>query len=681
MASGSNNDSTQKQPNRPADRSRSTRGMPAGSGGASSGDDVDFGAFVSERVRSASERLKGGEGARTGGTPTETGTPPAGRPAEPTPAAATPTPRQRPSRYWRDSLKQKTGEEIDPPGETSQRFLASGAPRRDPGHEEPEDGGGDDGGAWWAPLMGSGDGDGRNRLLLLALVALLVLALLIFGITRLIGNGDNGGDQDDLTPVPTLATDEDTPDSTPAPPQQGVDAGPTETPEIRRGGDNVLAPPGSRDPDEGTPAGSSPEFESEVARSCTGECLVRLIDADATEVLRETGNRPSFVGGDVAWLVVTPDEAEALDARGQVALIANSSQTYNLYVVTSPQGGVDPAAVTPYGTIVDAIGVHTLVSFATVPAPVKGLLDSGYEVNKLMPAPPAEIAGPVGARPTASSVDPGALTGAVDTDRLARVMRDLSSIGELDNSGLGTRYYALPGNQIAADYLFQELESYGLDVWYEDFVTWDGLLLVNVVAEVPGRDRSEMYAVMSHIDSFNTGSPRQAPGADDNATGMAVNLETARVLAGYELQHPVRFVFVNAEEVGIQGALAWARQANAEGANVRGVLNIDSVGSARQYAYVVTNANGSSAWLQDVLSEVNDRYGLGQVIQHFQDPDIIADDNMLRDEGIDAVMIARELYGWTPFHHTNDDTMANVSVTSVENMTHLTLLSIVRLAG
>jgi hypothetical protein len=333
-----------------------------------------------------------------------------------------------------------------------------------------------------------------------------------------------------------------------------------------------------------------------------------------------------------------------------------------------------------YGDVLDAIGVHTLVAFASVPAPVKGLLESGYEVNKLMPAPARDEAD-LPARTPVSGVDGDALMGAVDSDKLEATIDDLSSMGELDHSGLGTRYYALPGNQIAADYLYQELESYGLEVWFEDFVSWDGLLLVNVVAEIPGRDDSESYAVMSHFDSFNTTNPRQAPGADDNATGISVNLETARVLAGYEMEHPVRFVFVNAEEVGIQGALAWARRANAEGLSVRGVLNVDSVGSARQYSYVVTNANDTSSWLQREMSEVNEDYGLGQTIQHMDDPDIIADDNMLRDEGIDAVMIARELYGWTPFHHTAEDTMANVSIDSVTSMTYLTTLTIVRLAG
>lgn len=687
MASGSNDDTNQRK--RSIDRSQPTRGTSSGPGAprartTSSGDDVDFGAFVSERVRSASERLKGSD-VETPGPVSDAPPTAVSKPAGPTPMP-TPARRERPSRYWRDSLKQTTGEEVEPVGESTQRFLGAGASRRRPAGEQPgEDDGGDDGGGpWWASLMGSDDDDGgRRRLLLLALIGLVVLALIIFGITRLLGGDENGGGDGNPTPAPTVAAgDDETPTSTPTTPQgpgigTGTEADPTETPEIRRGGDNQLAPPGD---DEGTPAGSRIDYESEVARSCTGECLVRLIDAEATEVLQETGNRPSFVGGDVAWLVVSPDEAEELDGKGELALVANDPQTYNLYVITAPQGSVDPATAAEYGEVVDAIGVHSLLAFDVVPAPVKGLLEAGYEVNKLAPAPPLEIAAK-GDRPAIANVAPDALMGAVDAGNLTRTITDLSSTGELDSSGLGTRYYALPGNQIAADYLFQELESYGLRVWYEDFVSWDGLLLVNVVAEAPGQDDSESFAVMSHFDSFSTSNPRQAPGADDNSTGMAVNLETARILAGYELEHPVRFVFVNAEEVGIQGALAWSRRANAEGINVQGVLNVDSIGSARQGGYVVTNAGGSSTWLQDLLSDVNDEHGLGQVMQHLQNPEIIADDDMVRQEGIDAVMIARELYGWTPFHHTADDTMANVSIGSVETMTYLTLLSVVRLAG
>jgi hypothetical protein len=693
MASGSNGDKSQRdrfgargQP--PRDTAPGGSNVPP-SRPASGADDVDFGAFVSERVRSASERLKSGQ---PSGTPT-TRTPIAG-PSAPEPAEAdepTPIRRRRPSRYWRDSLKDQGGNEAEEEsGESSQRFLGGASSRRygeEGPHDDEEPGDGDDGngGEWWRRYMSPDDDGGNQRLILLVLAALLVLALLVFGLTRILGNGDDGGE--DPVPTPTESViqqtgpdGEETQVSTP-PVTTGETEEPeaTETPEIRRGGDNQLSPPGGGDDDE-TPGASRDAYESEVARACTAECLVRLISPDATNILEETGNRPSFVGGDVAWAVVSPDEAEELHGEAEIALIADSHETYNLYVITSPDGAVDPAVSAKYGQVIDAIGVHALVAFSQVPAPISTLVSGGYEVHKLMPAPPESVASADDRQPLDVG-RAGELMDQVDPGRIERTIADLMAIGELDNSGLGTRYYALPGNQIAADYLFQELESYGLEVSFEDFISWDGLLLVNVVAELPGRDDSQAYAVMSHFDSFNnTTTPRQAPGADDNATGMAVNLETARILADWELDHPVRFVFVNAEEVGIQGATAWAKRANATGDNIGGVLNVDSVGSARQGPYVVTNADNGSSWLQGAMSDVNERYGLGQVIQHLQDDVIVADDNMVRDEGIPAVMIARELYGWTPFHHTPEDTMTNVSIDSVTTMTYLTLLTTVHLA-
>lgn len=696
MASGSNGDKNQRdrfgsRGQQPRDTAPGDSNVPPSRPPAGA-DDVDFGAFVSERVRSASERLKSGQ---PSGTPSSRIPDPG--PSTPEPAEASePTPirRRRPSRYWRDSLKQQTGDEIEEEtGESSQRFLGGASSRRyeDEGTHDDEEtgsGGNGNGGEWWRRYMSPEDGDGNQRLILLSLAALIILAILIFGLTRLFGDGDDGGE--DPVPTPTESviertgpgggdTEVSTPPVTTGPVDETEEPEATETPEIRRGGDNQLAPPGGDDDDE-TPGASRDSYESEVARACTAECLIRLISPDATDILEETGNRPSFVGGDVAWAVVDPDEAEELHGEAEIALVADSHETYNLYVITSPDGAVDPAVGAQYGEVIDTIGVHALVAFNQVPAPISSLVSAGYEVHKLMPAPPESVASGGDREPL--DVDrAGELIDQVDSRRIERTIADLMAIGELDNSGLGTRYYALPGNQIAADYLFQELESYGLEVWFEDFISWDGLLLVNVVAELPGRDDSQAFAVMSHFDSFNnTTSPRQAPGADDNATGMAVNLETARILADWELEHPVRFVFVNAEEVGIQGATAWAKRANSSGVNIGGVLNVDSVGSARQGPYVVTNADNGSSWLQGVMSDVNERYGLGQVIQHLQDDVIVADDNMVRDEGIPAVMIARELYGWTPFHHTPEDTMANVSIDSVTTMTYLTLLTTVHLA-
>ncbi len=231
---------------------------------------------------------------------------------------------------------------------------------------------------------------------------------------------------------------------------------------------------------------------------------------------------------------------------------------------------------------------------------------------------------------------------------------------------------------IAAEYLFQRMESYGMRAWYEEFLTPEGFLLVNVVGEVPGRDPSAIYGVLTHYDTMSP-DPYNSPGADDNATGIAAALEIARILSGYELEHPVRLIFVSAEEVGIIGADQFARRAVSEGTPYEGIFNIDSVGSDRQGQLLVLNADSSSAWMEELIVRINEAYGLGQEMLVRQNPGIVADDNKLRDQGLEAVMVARELYGWSPVHHSPEDLADRVSIPNTATTTMLILLSVASL--
>lgn len=632
---------------------------------------LDFGEFVSRSVRSSADRFKqSGDQEATSRRQTIRATPK----DDDTPA---PTPRKRSPRYWRDSLREsRASSESGPPG---RRFAD---PHID-GDREVEDDGGDNGGnvPIWGRFYG-GDGDGPDRRMLAYFVAGLVLVLiLILILVQVLGGDDDNGEE---TPTETPATTEviapggQTPGTPRSMEPTEVPTGPepTATSEVRRGGDNQLG--GDDDDDEGTPEARAPITGSEVASQCTDRCLVRAEADDIANTLEKTGNRPSFSGDGVAWVIASPEDIAEIDADADVALVRDNAETLSLYMLTVPQGG-DPALAANYGEVIDERGAYRLVDFEALPARVTTLIDNGFLVHKVMPAPPESPAGP-GSRPPIANADAGSLMGQVSDANIRETISTLQQTNAPDGSVLGSRYYTVPGNQMAADYLFRQLESYGLDVWYEDFLTPEGILLVNVVGEVPGADNSAVYAVMAHLDSINVNGGEAAPGADDNSSGMSVTLEIARVLGQYELQHPVRFVFVNAEEVGILGATAWARQANAEGVAIDGVFNVDSVGSARQGRLMVLNSDAASQWLQDILLDTNAAYGLGQEILSRQNPIIVADDNMVRDEGINAVMIARELYGWTSIHHSSDDVIENVSIDNVLTTTYLVLLSVVELA-
>jgi Zn-dependent M28 family amino/carboxypeptidase len=312
-----------------------------------------------------------------------------------------------------------------------------------------------------------------------------------------------------------------------------------------------------------------------------------------------------------------------------------------------------------------------------VPANVKALTDWGIQVDKVVPAPPLDIA--IAQEPTAlSSIEIGALIDDVAGNNIEQTILDLQAMGSTDGSGIGSRYYTTIGNSQAAEYLFNRLESYGLKVWYEDFLSWEGYLMVNVVGEIPGSDASAIYGVMAHFDTIAS-DINSSPGADDNATGLSASLEIARILSAYELHHPLRVIFVNVEEVGIVGSEKFAERAKSEGTPYEGIYNLDSVGAARQYSYLVLNGNSETDWMADLYIRLNDAYGLGQQINSQDNPAIVADDNRLRDNGIDSLMVARELYGQSPYHHTGSDKIDTLSIEGVVSCAQLTLLSLAAL--
>lgn len=643
---------------------------------APQGEDVDFGAFVSSRVRASADRLKG-----KGGAPKTDGSsvPSAGSPSRPSASAPSgggerpaATPRTRPSRYWRDSAGSAEG-----PAATTTGASPRGGRSRDPLPPEDDEffADGEDAGRGMGNSVAAAqawvreNSEGRPWFLP-ALVGggVLVLILLIWLLSQL-GGGGGGGD---VTPTATSQPVIGVPDTTTTvtvesgvpTPTQPV-AAPTES--VRTGGDN------QRTNESGTPAAQGAIWEQ-----CPTSCLVRVNLPGDSPVLASFGARPSYSSGSWSWIVAPPGTVSDIAAKADnVTMVQPEAETLRLYAVTIPDDVSSDDRVREYGAIVDSVDDVRLIETESAPGKVGPLADAGYVVEKLAPGPiagsgrPAELA-------KLASTDIGTLTPLISNANIEQTIRDLQGMGSGDGSGIGSRYYSLAGNQMAADYLFQRLEAYGLRVWYEDFITPDGLLLVNIVSELPAADSSKIYGLMAHMDT-TANPPGVSPGADDNATGVAASLEIVRILSGYELKHPVRVVFTNAEDSGLLGSDAWAKKVVRDKTPIEGVFNIDSVGSTRQGEAIILNGDGASAWMMDLMVRVNDAYGIGNAVWPNQNDKIVADDNYVRAQGIEAIMIARELFGQSPYHHTANDVIDHVSIDQVTKTTAVVLLSIASL--
>jgi len=119
--------------------------------------------------------------------------------------------------------------------------------------------------------------------------------------------------------------------------------------------------------------------------------------------------------------------------------------------------------------------------------------------------------------------------------------------------------------------------------------TW----VVNVIAVLRGTRYPDRYVIMSgDIDSRasnSTDPTTDAPGANDNASGMAGTIEAARLLSEHSFPTSVVFAGLSGEEQGLYGGRHMARMAKDEGWEIVGVLNNDMIGNIAGIDGVVDN--------------------------------------------------------------------------------------------
>jgi len=144
----------------------------------------------------------------------------------------------------------------------------------------------------------------------------------------------------------------------------------------------------------------------------------------------------------------------------------------------------------------------------------------------------------------------------------------------------------------AGDYIRSVLDSLGYEMETHGFRD-DDHEFRNIIAWKPGTLRPErLLLVIAHYDTVST-----SPGADDNASGVALLLELATILRPLRSELSILFVGVNLEEnkwendpgdSGLRGSRALARYAMSSGWEIEGVVVLESVAFADDY--VVQNA-------------------------------------------------------------------------------------------
>ncbi len=157
------------------------------------------------------------------------------------------------------------------------------------------------------------------------------------------------------------------------------------------------------------------------------------------------------------------------------------------------------------------------------------------------------------------------------------------------------------GHEKAAAYIVSEFKKAGLKPFNgKDFTAEQNKPgLANVLGILPGVSKKEETVVLSaHYDHLPAANGAVYPGADDNASGVALLLELARYYGKHPAPRSIIFAAFDGEEAGLAGSRAFMTGLPAGAAEkMDAALNFDTVGRLGSGKVLVLGANSSDKWV------------------------------------------------------------------------------------
>jgi Zn-dependent M28 family amino/carboxypeptidase len=169
-------------------------------------------------------------------------------------------------------------------------------------------------------------------------------------------------------------------------------------------------------------------------------------------------------------------------------------------------------------------------------------------------------------------------SGGSSKDLSERLYRHVDRLAGL----IGPRHPGKPTSmEVTATYVEREFVALGLPVECQAYEA-NGCEVVNVVAQCPGGRLAEEVVILgAHYDTVPG-----TPGADDNASAVAMLIEVARLLQPMSFERTVRFVAFACEEpphfyTDTMGSQVYARRCRARGEKISGMICLEMVGYYR----------------------------------------------------------------------------------------------------
>ena len=251
----------------------------------------------------------------------------------------------------------------------------------------------------------------------------------------------------------------------------------------------------------------------------------------------------------------------------------------------------------------------------------------------------------------------------------------------------------------AAQYIQKEFLKVGLEV-KEDLFQWEGRFYRNIVAEKKGRSLSDRIFILgAHYDTV-PGSP----GADDNASAIAVLLEVARNIQALPLDSTVKLIAFSIEEYDNGGSAHYAGEARRAGEKILGMISLEMVGftgskqgyppyfNSKYYPNVgdfigIIGNERSKALSERVyqsfkthIRELPSEYLLVQGNGEEMEEGRLSDHSSFWDQGFPALMVTDTAFLRNPNYHLPSDTMETLNFEFMRKVAMGIFYSIVELA-
>ena len=239
-------------------------------------------------------------------------------------------------------------------------------------------------------------------------------------------------------------------------------------------------------------------------------------------------------------------------------------------------------------------------------------------------------------------------------------------------SAFPNRYYKSQAGVDASNWLmatWSQMAAGRPDITVKQF-THEGYPQKSVVLRIAGSDQTgesagESVVLGAHLDSIlasRMSDTAQAPGADDDASGVASLTEALRAMLelGYRPKRSIHFIAYAAEEVGLRGSQDIARAFKQDGSKVVGVLQLDMTNyqGAAKDIYLFTDYTDSkqNAFLAQLVTAYLPNLSVG----YDQCGYACSDHASWQAQGFPTSMPFESSFGRdNPAIHTSKDTFAN----------------------